>query len=146
MTDRELLLSLRSQIDAQLNPAPWPGPEVPPGPTPTPTPPTTPSGNYNGVLSVAGEHFPVPQGPSLWSIPGRTANFAISISGSYAPVTVTILDPAGNVAQQPWGGPASQTFPAGAGEQWAAVSVVGDYSVQVELTKASGQDTINLRT
>jgi hypothetical protein len=106
MTDRELLLSLRSQIDAQLNPAPWPGPGTPPPHRRLlPTPPTPiPSGNYNGVLTVAGEHFPVPQGPSLWSVPGRTANFAISISGSYAPVTVTILDPYGNVAQQPWGG------------------------------------------
>jgi hypothetical protein len=141
MTDRELLLSLRDQINAQVN-APDP---VPPTPTP-PTPPSHPSGNYNGVLTVAGAHYPVPEGPSLWSVPGRTANFAISISGSYEPVTVTILDPYGNVAQQPWGGPASQTFPAGAGEQWAAVSVAGDYSVEVELTKASGQDTINLRT
>jgi hypothetical protein len=146
MTDRELLLSSVAR-STQLNPAP-PGPaDVTPVPTPTPhTDAHPPSGNYNGVLSVAGEHFPVPQGPSLWSVPGRVANFAVSIAGSYAPVTVTILDPAGNVAQRPEGGPASQTFPAGAGEQWAAVSIAGDYSVQVDLTQASGQDTINLRT
>lgn len=126
------------------------GATVPPNP-PDPQPPkppetTTPPAGYNGTLTVAGGHYRLPQGVSSWLIPGMTANFAISVAGGDQPTTVTILDSMGNVAQQPWGGPASQTFPAGAGEQWAQVSRAGDYSVQVTVTHDSGQDTINLRT
>lgn len=123
-----------------------PEPKPPEPKPPEPPHPTTPPAGYNGTLTVAGGHFPLPQGASAWSIPGMIANFAVSVAGGDAPTTVTILDPMGNVAQQPWGGPASQTFPAGAGEQWAAVSRAGDYSVQVNTTHATEQDTINLRT
>jgi hypothetical protein len=104
---------------------------TPPNPTPFPPNPNPPNPNpplppgYNGTLAYAGQHFPLPEGASRWLIPGMAANFAISVAGGDAPTTVTILDQAGNVAQQPWGGPASQTFPAGAGEQWAQVAFPG---------------------
>lgn len=121
---------------------------VPPSPPNPMDPPYIPPVTGPFELVYAGQHFPLMTGSSVWRVPGRTANFGISVAGGIDQTSVTIIDPAGNVAQCPpnWGGgPAQRIFIAGAGEVWAQVSVPGDYTVRVEVKQAGGQDTINLR-
>jgi hypothetical protein len=157
MTDRELLLSLRAQIDTQLNPAPWPGPVVTPTPAPTPTPQGVPVPGLNHpvpadfALRVAGQNWGLPAGVTRWTVPDRSANFGIEIAGGDQAITITIRNPDGSLAEKPMVGLypmgviENELFFAGAGAVNCWAKVPGTYTLEVNVTHSTGGETIRLR-
>lgn len=146
MTEHEALQQIKAIADAALGSIPTPPPEpVPPQP-PVPLPPTPPPG-VSGEL-VPGKPTFLQTGPSAWSVSNRSTNFGVSLSGGIAPSTLRVIDPNGNVAQllASWGGgPAERTFNVGAGEIFIQVSIPGTYIVEVNVSQAGEQDSLELR-
>lgn len=141
MTEHEALQQIYSIAGAQLAVAPQPPDPVPP------QPPIQPPPGVSGEL-VPGKPTFLQTGPSAWSVSNRSTNFGASLSGGIAPSTLRVIDPNGNVAQllASWGGgPAERTFPVGAGELAIQVSIPGTYIVEVNVSQAGVQDSLELR-